>query len=326
MNKSAYPKVLSAFLLIILVFIGYTQVASAQGSVLTNEQKKWLEQNSASISFAPEKDFPPMIWSQYNTLFGVSKDYFDFIQQKTGVQFKVREAMPIKDILELAKSGKEKIIISSVTLTPERSEYLLFTRPYFFSPAIFVSVDKKNMTGKEILEHGYSVAVGHNFGAHEYLRNRYPQMKLLPFDNDFQVIQAVMDKHADIGAIDVASLMYLIKENNFSSLRKVGDTGFIYSFSFAVPRDLPILREILDNAIESIPDDFQETVFKKWGVDNNAIKNSMNEQLAASSEGEGGSGASVTTLVIVASLFIIFFEFLLHRYIFKIKREKHDFD
>jgi ABC-type amino acid transport substrate-binding protein len=58
------------------------------------------------------------------------------------------------------------------------------------------------------------------------------------------VIDAVSNNKADFGAIDVASLIYLTQQNNFPDIYKVGDTGFVYEFSFGAPKDMPELRNI----------------------------------------------------------------------------------
>lgn len=306
--------------LVLVVLGGYAIQANAKSLVLSDEQDKWLGENLSNISFAPEKDFPPMIWSKYDTLFGVSKDYFDLIQQLIDVRFQVREPRKLTEILESIKAG-EQSIVSSRTMTPERSEYLLFTRPYFSSPSIFVSQNKKTMTGAEIEQQGYTVSVANQFGAHEYLKNRYPEMKLVTFDNNYQVIQAVVDGRADIAAIDVTSLMYLVKENNFSGFRKIGDTGFIANFAFAVPKNLLLLRNILDNAVEVIPQSSKEAILEKWGV------NSIDAQFLADEKAalayENNAEEMYFTIFLVIALFLILFnEFILFRYISKREREK----
>lgn len=304
----------------ILVFCAFTQTTNAKTSILTEEKRAWLVDHVADIYFAPEKDFPPLIWGQYGELFGLSNDYFDIIQQLIDVRFSVLTPRNLDDILKSIKNGGEKSIISSRAATPERMEYLLFTRPYFSSPSIFISTRNKELTGSEIEQKGYKVAVGNSFGIHEYLKERYPKMNLMPVDNDYQLIQAVLDNNADIGAINAVSLIYLIKQNNFSGIRKVGDTGFVSHFSFAVPKDMPELRNILDDAIEAIPHDFQKSVLEKWDINSNEIQILLNSE--PSLVGEGTSDKKyVTILVLSVGLAIILIEFILHRYVFKKKEE-----
>ena len=177
-------------------------------------------------------------------------------------------------------------------------------------------------TGSEIEKRNLTVAVGNLFGVHEYLRNRYIEMRLIPMDNDYQVIQAVRNHQADIGVTDVASLMYLINENNISDIYKIGDTGYIYNYSFAVPKSMPLLRNILDEAIESIPQSFQQSVLEKWDVDSSGIQRLIGDQFTQNSA-DVVDKKYVTILVIVVGLLIIFIDFLIQRYLLKRRDEEH---
>lgn len=307
---------LFAFLALIIFSFTYTNVSYAKDTVLTDEKSAWLNAHAPEIYFAPEKDFPPLIWSQYGELFGLSKDYFDVIQQLIDTRFKTLEPRKLDEILHAVKNNGEKSIISSRAPTPERQEYLLFTRPYFSSPSIFISSTGKKLTGSQIEQKQLKVAVGNNFGVHEYLKERYPKMNIIPFDNDYQVITSVIDKRADIGAINAASLIYLIKENDFSGIKKVGDTGFISNFSFAVPKDMPELRNILDDAIEAIPHDFQKSVLEKWGIDSDEIKAIVSDDSKIIDNGYADK-KYVTILVIIVGLLVLIIEYLIHKYVFK---------
>lgn len=290
----------------------HTNAASVN---LTDKQKKWLSENAWDISFAPEKDFPPMIWTNYSTLFGVSIDYFDRIQQELDVRFKVKEPQQLKDILTGTQLNGEKNIISSVTLTPERSEYLLFTQPYFSSKAIFISNKNNPSDGNAIIEHNLTVAVGKGYGAEEYLRNYYPEMKLVEVDNDFKVITSILNNQTDIGVIDIASLIYLIRENNFQNIRKIGDTGFQYDFAFAVPKDMPELRNILNQAILSIPQGFSKSILEKWKIDTYEIEKISDEK--AQTQTNGISNKFIIFTIIGTVILFVIVDYFMHIFLFK---------
>jgi len=321
MKIGLFPKII---FLVFFVFVLSAATVFSKTSVLTEESQKWLDQNIHKVTFSPEKDFPPMIWSQYETLFGVSNDYFNYMQQLIDARFNVREARSLNDILISVKSSGEKTIISSVSMTPGRSEYLIFTRPYFSAPAIFISDNSKSINGSEIESRSYSVAVGNNYGVHEYLKDRYPKMKLITFDNDYLVVQAILDKKVDYGAIDIASLMYLLKEHNIDNISKVGDTGFIYNFSFAVPKDMPELKNILDEAISKIPQSFQDSILEKWGVDYRGIQRIINQNSEVDNPNLGFNPVIIISGFVFAILVIIIVEYELHKYFFYKMRERND--
>jgi hypothetical protein len=96
-------------LLAVIIFnFTYTNVSYAKDTVLTDEKSAWLNTHAPEIYFAPEKDFPPLIWSQYGDLFGLSNDYFDIIQQLIDIRFKTLEPRKLDEILNAVKNNGEK--------------------------------------------------------------------------------------------------------------------------------------------------------------------------------------------------------------------------
>ncbi len=242
----------------------FVQAASIKKLPVSEENRAWLNTHISDIYFAPEKDYPPMIWSDYGVLFGISYDYLKLLEQQLGVQFMQRDPRPLSQILS-ATQGGEQNIISSLSATPERSEYLVFTRPYLEAPALFFTKSgKQNYNAREIEDKKLKVGVGDGYGVHEYLRNRYADMVLVPFENDYRVLEAVSSGVVDVGAIDVFSLSYLVKEESFMGIKVMGETGFKYQLSFAVPISMTPLRDMLDDAIEALPEKTIYELNKRW--------------------------------------------------------------
>jgi ABC-type amino acid transport substrate-binding protein len=313
LNKFKMSTTLLGAIFIIFAFIPVLRV---DASILNDKEEKWLFENSSNVYFAPEKDFPPMIWSRYDVLFGISNDYFDLMQQLIGTRFSVRAPRNLSEILNTVRATGESSIISSVTVTPQRLEFLIFTRPYFSSPAIFIANNNKTITGSDIEEHNYSVAVGNGFGVYDYLKDRYKSMKLVSFENDYQVIQAVLDKHTDFGVLDAASLTYILRENDLSGINKVGNTGFVYNFAFAVPKDMPELRNILDEAIQAIPQSFNRSVLEKWNVDNEGLKRLIGEANVAVVDDQENLVWYFFGFIII----VLLSDFMIGRYILKLEK------
>jgi ABC-type amino acid transport substrate-binding protein len=245
----------------------------AEASLISESEQVWLDEHAGEISFAPIKDFPPFLWSQYGTLFGISRDYLNYIQEKLLLIFPMHEPRTRDEILNALKMG-ESSFVSSLSSTPDRNEYLLFTRPYMSMPTVYVGKSgTKAKTGLEIVQGGYKVSVGNNYGVHSYLKERYPDMILVPVENNYFVLQNVLNGVTEFGAINVATLAHLTREHNLRDLKKIGDTGFELSLSFAVPKSMPELRNIIDNIIETMPKKTREAIAARWITDAATIEN-----------------------------------------------------
>lgn len=262
MQVPAFKKTLNTALFVFVVLITPV-LAHAQVELLPAE-KAWLAEHASEVTFAPEKDYPPFIWEQYSTLFGISKDYLNYIQVELETSFREKEARSLQEILVAVRSG-ESSIVSSVSATGDRSEYLIFTRPYFESPALFVG---KSGTGNksiaEIVTKKLRVGVGDGFGAHDYLQERYPEMIFVPRQNDFLVLEDLRNGKTDIAVIDAASMSYLTAEHEIRNLKKIGETGFVYSLAFAVPKSMPELRNSIDAVLGSMPKKVIEDIHSRW--------------------------------------------------------------
>lgn len=270
----------------------YAHAATVKPLALSEADRSWLNEHADQIYFAPEQDYPPFVWSEYGVIFGISHDYLDLLEQQLGTRFNEREPRSLHYILSATQSGEQNII-SSLAYTPERSKYLIFTRPYIEAPAIFFTKSgKQNVDAGEIIDRKQKVAVGKGYGAEEYLRNRYADMVLVPFDNDYLVVNAVSSGVVDVGVSDVFSLSYLVKEEGFQNIKMMGETGFTYDLAFAVPASMTQLRNMLDDAIEALPERIVYELNKKW----------LPEEAAALYVGSNSSAPDTTSLTFLYTL------------------------
>ncbi len=283
---------------------------SARAALLSTSEQAWMEEHSQNITFAPIGDYPPFLWSQYGVLFGISSDYVNYIQEKLSTEFKSKEPRTRKEILEALQSG-EVSFASSLTETPERLQYLLFTRPYVSMPVIFVAKSGlKNRTSSEIIDKGLKVSVSGEYSIHAYLSERYPKMNLVPVDNNYKVLQNILTGVTEVGVINVASLAYLTDEHNLENLKKIGDTGFSIRLAFAIPKSIPELRDIFDKIIETMPPQTRDAILSRWITDTVTIDN------LAGSSGELTEARSnnneTAYLVFITAFLMLCLGFILH--------------
>jgi len=261
------------YIAVVMVLYLCTFLNSAQAAVLSESEQMWIDEHASEVSFSPVKDHPPFLWSQYGVLFGISYDYLNYIQEQLSVNFPKREPRTRKEIIDALKAG-EISFTASLSQTPERTEYLLFTRPYISIPTVYVGKSgSKVKTGLEIVEKQLRVSVGDEYGVHEYLSSRYPDMQLVPADNNYLVLQNVLSGVTEIGVMNIASLSYLVREHNMTNLKKIANTGFEANSSFAVANTAPELRNIIDNVIESMPRKTRDAIVSRWITDIATIEN-----------------------------------------------------
>ena len=300
------------FLVILGTLCGVFSPITVEAVSLTETEKTWLTENQENIFFAPIEDYPPFLWSQYGSLFGISNDYLQYIQEQLSVDFKEREPRTRSELTAAMESG-ESSFLASLTETSDRAEYLLFTRPYLTVPTVYVGKSGMRVdTATEIVEKGLSVSVADEYGIHQYLENRYSAMHLVPVANNYLVLQNVLSGKTEVGVINVASLSHLAREHNMTNLKKLADTGFAVRLAFAVPKSMPVLRDILDNVIESMPEKTKQAIMERWVPDSASIQNLA----GIGAEPLGGVSPNQNSYVIgMGALLLLCLGFILH-YIF----------
>jgi signal transduction histidine kinase/ABC-type amino acid transport substrate-binding protein len=242
----------------LLVCLLYSQgVAQASdGSGLVNKTNPFV--------VAIEKDYPPFLFFENNEVQGLSFEYLKLVSKIMGRQVQFSEPLQLNEMLESIKNGKSNILID-IMKTPDRDQYLEFSNSYIDAPAVVVA--RKNHIsvwdggGSNT---GITIAAGKSYGVVSFLRARYPKAVIVEMPTDYDVLKAVSLNAVDVGVLDVGSYSYLQKKINFENLTILGNSGFLYSLSFAVlEKDKEFIPQ-LNNAIALISEDEKTGIYSKW--------------------------------------------------------------
>lgn len=218
---------------------------------LTTAEQVWLRDHADQLVLGPEKNYPPFVFSRGGAPTGLSMDYVRLLEQDLQIEFKRAPPDNLSALLERARNG-EVHVLTSLKETPERAEFLLFTRPYARVPAvIIVRKDDPRELSLPGLK-GLRIAVGEGYGIHTFLTKQHPQLSLAPVPDDLIGLRQVSFGEADAVVMDLASASYFLQEEGISNLRVAGSTAYTYDLSFAVRRDQPILHSCLEKALARV--------------------------------------------------------------------------
>lgn len=229
---------------------------------LSNEEQEWLLENGDSIKVAQDPLYAPVEYLQANgKIVGISNDYLSLIESKLQVKFIRFHEESLDANLELIKN-KRVDIATSLSKTPQRSEYLIFTQAYFTSPAIILSNTDNSLNIDDL--YGKKVSVGNRFAVHDYLESSYPDLKLDLVLEDLLGLKKLVFNETDVMIVDLASASFHLENLGVVKLHVAGNTGFTYNIAMGVRKDLPILRNILDKTISSISRSEKNRIRKEW--------------------------------------------------------------
>lgn len=230
---------------------------------LTAEEQTWLRQHPR-IRVVLDPDWAPVEYrdraGQYE---GISLDYLARIEAMLGIDIVISEDLDWQEGVEAVKS-RNSDMFASVAQTPQRDEYLTFTRPYLHMPIrIFARDDAPYIGDLENLRNK-QIAVVEDYAIHDWLSTDYPHLNLVPVETPLDGLASVIDGDIDVFIGNVVTTNYYLKKHDFINVREAGDTPYSNSQAMAVRNDWPIFANILQKALDAIPEEEKKTIFNRW--------------------------------------------------------------
>lgn len=263
-------RVLRWFLLSGLVLLAGVALVFGRGLLegrarasLTPEEREWLESHSDSLVLGPYLNPPLSFINDEGEFTGIAADYLRLTERKLGFTFRRAPPTSISELLQNMRAERVDLA-SGLTRTPERSEYLLFSEPYVRIPTLIVVRQGQWETLTLEQMQGLRIAVGENFGAHEYLKSSHPGLGLVPVPNDLEGLMRLSTGEVDVMIVHVAALSFHIAQENLTNLHVAGRIPYQYELSMAVRRDVPLLHRIIQKGLDQITEEEKELIWKRW--------------------------------------------------------------
>jgi signal transduction histidine kinase len=236
--------------------------ASGDRITLAPRERQWLTEHNGMIRIGITV-IPPQILADGAGYKGLSIDYIRLLERKLGVRFKLVPYATWNQVIQAAKERRIDMIFAAQQ-TPERLQYLLFTEPYIELPNIII-VRKDRVGGTDLSEmNGWSVATSKGSAVQEYLKENFPDLVLRPVADELAGLRMVSLGEADAMVVEVSRASYYIEKAGILNLRVAGDAGLLYQLRFAVRKDWPELRTILDRALASVTSEERREISRRW--------------------------------------------------------------
>ncbi|MFO7831721.1 MAG: transporter substrate-binding domain-containing protein, partial [Desulfuromonadaceae bacterium] len=194
---------------------------------------------------------------------GLGADYVALLQEQLPIPIRVVPTASWMETIGKAQSGTCDLL-SMVTPTAQRREYLNFTRPYLHLPIVVAT------RGEEIFIENIRQMSGRRLGSTrgyattEEFRRRYPAIDLMETDTVAEGIRKVQsgEIYAFIGT--VAAIGEAIRTQGLSDVKISGRVNMTLDLGIGVRKDDPILRDILDRAIAALGPGEGQRLYNRW--------------------------------------------------------------
>jgi len=230
---------------------------------LTDAERAWLAAHPV-IKLGPDPAWPPYeFFDDEGKWQGIAADHLALIAERLGIEFEVVRLESWADVVAAAKA-REVDCYSTAAPTPDRKEYMLFTRPHVsMVGAILARTDSDETLTLEDL-HGKKVTVVAGYVWEERLARDHPQIHLMPAPDIANGLVMLSFGTVDAMVNDPATSSFFIRETAITNVRLAGRTPKPQPLAIGVRDDWPELREILDKALATFTPEDYAAIDRRW--------------------------------------------------------------
>jgi PAS domain S-box-containing protein len=230
---------------------------------LTREQRVWLDAHP-KLRLGDDFAWPPFSFMDKNDAFsGIASGYAEALGKRLGIELLPVLGLSWPEVIKRIKLGKVDVL-PAVSRTPEREQFLNFTKPYISFPVVIAT--RKDAPFVDDLGNLGDLKVGvvEDYVTDELLTKSYPQLDIVRVKN---VSNGLRDlENGDIQAFvdNLAVITYEIKRSELQNVKIAAPTEHRFELSFGVRKDWPGLIALLDKALDTIDEKERNSIKNTW--------------------------------------------------------------
>ncbi len=240
--------------------------AGAASSELTVAETQWLAAHP-NIRVGAETNYAPYEFQDSRGHFsGVVSDYMEILRRRLGVRFKVQQMADFAAVENRLRRHDVDIVLA-LAPSPERGEFLLFTKPYLHYVNVIVTRDDFGfVTGlRDFAPERVGVVKGHS--AQQLVSRAYPNYSGTAYADLLEGLIAVSTGKVDGLVDDIFPIVFNIRYHQISNLKIATPVEKVLQpkgFSVGVRRDWPELVSIFDKVLSNISHEEEREISQKW--------------------------------------------------------------
>ncbi|WP_271409005.1 ATP-binding protein [Pseudomonas sp. Q1-7] len=232
---------------------------------LSAEERAWVREHPV-VRVATYGNYTPVtFFDGEGSYHGITADVLEQVATRSGLRFEIIRTASMAGMLESLESGAADMI-GALSPRPSLPDSIAFSRPYMSVNFVTVTPRKPDSATNLSALSGKRVAVTRNYILNDYLQKTYPQLTLTATDTLLESLELVARGGAEAAVMSGNAAEYYVQRMFAEELRISEQIDVAeQSIAFAVDRDNPLLRSVLDKALAAIPpDDLAVLVNQRW--------------------------------------------------------------
>ena len=249
-------------LLCLLGFWGASAIAGEK-IALTPQEKTYLQEHPV-LTLCVDPDWLP--YEKINEAgqhVGLVAEYLSVMQNRLNISFNVLKTKSWEETQRAYQNGSCDVV-SALNKTPQRQQFLTFTKPYITSPAV-LAVNSNNKTATRLADlKGKSLGMVKGYVYDSKLRQQYPDIKIKYFMNMEDALKSVSAGEIDATLGPLFLLFALTQEMNLNSVKIIGDSEYQDELRIGIKISDTVLAGIFSKAVSSITHEDNAEIRKSW--------------------------------------------------------------
>nr|WP_320011903.1 transporter substrate-binding domain-containing protein [uncultured Desulfobulbus sp.] len=237
--------------------------------LLNEEERAWLAEHPV-IRLGVGVAFPPYQWvEREGDVFefkGMVSEYVKILENRLGVSMQVMYGLNFNEALTLGQQKKIDLF-PCLAQTPERSEFLMFTRPFISYPSVIITREDAPFIGNMQDLQGRKVSLVKNQYFHSLIKRNYQDLRLTIVEtkNAADDLQAVSFGKSDACLMDLGVASYFTQKLRLANLKIAAPTEIErVELTMGVRDDWPIFQGIVQKTLDSISREELDAITQRW--------------------------------------------------------------
>lgn len=234
---------------------------------LTQQEKEYIKNNPV-VYVANDMTYPPMDFFKDGKPAGYSIELLELLLKKIGLIPSYDSSEDWESLVQKFKNKKIDIL-TSVDPTDEDKEYTLYSKRYLTAPNVLYVRKNDNSIKNAYDLKGKIVALPADYEDLDDLKKYGIHVKHLVTEDMYEAMEKVASAKADATIGSRVVLKYIADKEGYTSLKEIQniygeDKGVIHGFFFGVRKDKPILKSLLNKAMDKVTIQEKRALNEKW--------------------------------------------------------------
>ena len=173
--------------------------------------------------------------------------------------------LPWLELLPALQAGKVDIVMSGVSMTPERMMIVDFANPYMRSGLAAVVRRDEVSTLSMFFNKTIRIGIKPGTTGQYYVQQQFPQNKRTPFLDPGEAARALKEKKIDIFVIDAPIAWWMVGAYEADGITVMGDLLNTEYLAWAVAKgNGTLLKAANDYVAASLKDGQQQAILRRW--------------------------------------------------------------